>query len=103
MQSNTIPAALTRLLWVGILSAIGDIAIAQTFTTVANFGTNNMPGWHPYGTLVQGPDGTLYGTTFDGESNILGTVFKLQPDGSDFTVLKSLTSPLEGEKLFGGL
>jgi uncharacterized repeat protein (TIGR03803 family) len=43
--------------------------------------------------LVQGPDGTLYGTAQNGGTNGSGTVFNVRPDpdGSDFTVLYNFT------------
>jgi uncharacterized repeat protein (TIGR03803 family) len=47
-------------------------------------------GSGPLGQLMQGLDGTLYGTTTSGGSNGYGTVFKIQPDGSGFTSLYSL-------------
>jgi uncharacterized repeat protein (TIGR03803 family) len=33
------------------------------------------------------PDGTLYGTALEGGSSYAGTVFQLNPDGSDFSVV----------------
>src|SRR5215831_9887212 len=65
---------------------------AQTYSVIHSFGfLTNVTGIAPYSTLVQGADGTLYGTTFIGEGNVNGgTVFKLQPDGSGFAVLKRL-------------
>src|SRR6266568_5938045 len=39
--------------------------------------------------LVAGIDGALYGTTSAGGSNDLGTVFKINPDGSGYVVLYS--------------
>ena len=53
---------------------------AQTVTVLANFtGTN---GTSPlFGTLVQGTDGNLYGTTSAGGSHSQGTVFKVTPAG----------------------
>jgi uncharacterized repeat protein (TIGR03803 family) len=45
-------------------------------------------GSSPQAALVQGVDGALYGTTLGGGSNGLGTVFRLNPDGSGFAVLK---------------
>ena len=44
-------------------------------------------GAYPFAMLMQGPDGTLYGTARDGGSTGYGTVFKLNPDGTAFTVL----------------
>jgi uncharacterized repeat protein (TIGR03803 family) len=53
---------------------------AQTFTTLVNFdGTN---GANPaYGSLVQGTDGNLYGTTENGGASNGGTVFRLSQTG----------------------
>ena len=44
-------------------------------------------GGYPYGGLTQGTDGVLYGTTAFGGVRDNGTVFKLNPDGTGFTVL----------------
>jgi uncharacterized repeat protein (TIGR03803 family) len=56
---------------------------AQTFTNLVTFDITN--GAYPYGTLVQGLDGTFYGITSEGGrqrcSGGCGTVFKVTPDG----------------------
>jgi len=65
-------------------------AIAQTYAVLHSFGTNVM-GLNPHAPLVQGPDGTLYGTTEQGGSANQGQVFKANPDGSGYTVLKDFT------------
>lgn len=44
-------------------------------------------GKGPYGALAVGADGTLYGTTESGGAGGNGTVFKVSPDGTGFTVL----------------
>jgi len=47
-------------------------------------------GYSPFGGLLLGADGKLYGTTSLGaanQANTAGTVFRLAPDGSGFTVL----------------
>ena len=70
-----------------ILFAGFALASTQTFTTLYNFpgGTN---GANPAaGLLLSG--GTLYGTTFNGGSGGSGTVFKINTDGSGFTVVKN--------------
>jgi uncharacterized repeat protein (TIGR03803 family) len=62
-------------------------ANAQSFTSVKSFGIlTNVTGFGPESQLVQGPDGTLYGTTSRGEGNVRGTVFKVQPDGGGLSV-----------------
>jgi uncharacterized repeat protein (TIGR03803 family) len=79
---------------------------AQTYAVIHSFGTlSNITGFHPVAPLIQGPDGTLYGTTSEGEYNfgVGGTVFKLQPDGSGFTVLKYFTNYSEAWGPQGGL
>src|SRR5258708_36487135 len=77
---------------------------AQTFTTIKSFGIlTNIAGFNPQSTLVQGPDGTLYGTATYGEASVAGTVFKMQPDGSGFTVLKWFTNSIEGTNPYPGL
>jgi uncharacterized repeat protein (TIGR03803 family) len=56
-------------------------------------------GGGPFAKLVQGTDGALYGTTSEGGSGGYGTVFKLNTDGTGFTVLKSFDNAASG----GGL
>ncbi len=77
----------------------GSIAtsLGQAFTTLKSFGIlTNVTGFDPRTTLVQGPDGMLYGTASEGEGNVRGTVFKLSPDGATFEVLKYFTNHNEG-------
>ena len=83
-------------------------ANGQTFTNLKSFGIfTNVTGFEPLSQLVQGPDGTLYGTLRSGEGNVAGTVFSVQPDGSGFTVLKwftnSFTNSIEGANPLAGL
>ena len=58
---------------------------AQTFTTLHSF--NVSDGYSPYyGTLAQGTDGNLYGTTtfggVNGDAGADGTVFRITPQGN---------------------
>jgi uncharacterized repeat protein (TIGR03803 family) len=71
-------------------------------TIIKNFGSlTRVTGSNPQAPLVQGPDGTLYGTA--SESDGYGTVFKIQPDGTGFAVVKYFTNSVEGAHPFGGL
>jgi len=62
---------------------LASLAPAQTYTVIKSFGVlTNITGWHPSAALAQAPDGTLYGTTYDGEGAVAGTVFKINSDGT---------------------
>jgi uncharacterized repeat protein (TIGR03803 family) len=56
-------------------------AVLHSFQSVSGDGQN------PYAGLVEGSDGALYGTTEQGGSARLGTIFKLNEDGSGYTLL----------------
>jgi uncharacterized repeat protein (TIGR03803 family) len=61
-------------------AAAAIAAPAQTFTSLVSFDSSN--GAEPYfQSLVQGFDGNLYGTTLQGGSIDLGTVFQMTPSG----------------------
>ena len=60
-------------------------------TTLYSF-TNVNDGQNPFAGLVQGSDGSLYGTTDSGGMNNSGTVFKINPDGAGFTTLYSFST-----------
>ena len=62
----------------------------NNFTNLHSFTTND--GANPQGGLVQGPDGTLYGTAKSGGTNGSGSIYSLAPDGSAFSVLYSFTA-----------
>jgi uncharacterized repeat protein (TIGR03803 family) len=71
-------SSFAALLFFAVLT---PLALAQTFTTLANFDGSN--GEFPYyGALIQGPDGNLYGTTWGGGANGYGTVFEVSPSGT---------------------
>lgn len=56
-----------------------------------------------YSRVIQDPAGNLYGTTYNGGNYGSGTVFKLAPDGSGFTILHSFDGADEGGVPFAGL
>lgn len=67
-----------------------NASFAQTITTIATFAGSN--GSEPYDSLIQGTDGSLYGTTSKGGTANLGTVFKIAPGGV-LTVIHSFLGP----------
>lgn len=60
-------------------------------------------GSAPKGTLVQGPDGYLYGTTSAGGPTSNGTIFKINTAGTDFKVLRAFVVATDGSKPETGL
>src|SRR6266550_498721 len=65
-------------------------SLLHTFKSVVADGLN------PQGGLAEGSDGALYGTTFFGGSNDMGTVFKMNKDGSNYRVLVHFSLSAEG-------
>src|SRR5207249_8317063 len=66
------------------------------YTVLYSFGASARDGWLPYGGVVQGADGALYGTTANGGSyDDGGTVFKLNTNGSGYMVLFSFDSSFQ--------
>jgi len=69
------------------------------YLVLKDFAGGSGDGAEPWGALVQGADGRLYGTTTLGGSNNLGTVFKLDLAGGGYQVLRSFTGKLgDGSK-----
>jgi uncharacterized repeat protein (TIGR03803 family) len=67
---------------------IFKISTAGTgFTLLKSF--NEFDGSYPQGSLIEGSDGYLYGVTAFGGVNSDGTIFKINPNGTNFTLLHS--------------
>ena len=71
-----------------VAATIGRIASAQNFSVLKTFTGDDGSG--PSGNLVLSGK-TLYGTTTGGGSAGTGTIFKVNIDGTGFTVLKSFS------------
>ena len=63
------------------MTKAGAVKVLHSFTGFPDDG--NLP----IGTLAQGNDGTLYGTTYSGGTRNWGTVFKISPTGTGYKVL----------------
>lgn len=61
-----------------------------TERTLHRFGGTSTDGFFPVGNLVHDKQGNLYGVTKSGGEGGAGTVFKLQPDGTE-TILKAFS------------
>ena len=84
----------------GIIYKVGTNGL--NYSVLHQFSTNDVEGRTPFGGLVQGSDGTLYGTAYGGESytgtrKVEGTVFKILTNGLGFQVIHTFTnSPGDG-------
>src|SRR5208282_5225207 len=77
------------------------IAQAQSQTVLYNF-LGAPDGANPVAGVILDAKGNLYGTSDNGGTSGLGTVFKLAPDG-DETVLYSFAGQAEGGNPYAGL
>jgi uncharacterized repeat protein (TIGR03803 family) len=77
-------------LWLWAPCASGGV----TFSALAAFDGAN--GANPKGGLIQGQDGSFYGTTVEGGATNAGTVFCLSADGRVLKTLYSFTGAADG-------
>jgi uncharacterized repeat protein (TIGR03803 family) len=77
------------------------LAGAQTFIPLYSF-IGGHDGDNPIAGLVQGNDGNLYGTTYEGGTNGEGTIFRVTASGTE-TPLYSFTDGSDGSHPYAGL
>ena len=91
---ETVPGTLHGMTSFGGTNGVGLIYTLQTdgtgYRSLQSFIGDAVDGGVPYGALVQGADGAMYGTTWYGGPSDQGTVFKLDSDGSDYRILQYL-------------
>jgi uncharacterized repeat protein (TIGR03803 family) len=76
----------------------------SAYTVLHRFTGSGGDGIAPWAGLVEGRDGALYGTTLEGGTKNVGTVFKLNKDGGGYAVLHSFFgSEADGFKPMAGL
>jgi uncharacterized repeat protein (TIGR03803 family) len=78
--------SLSTLTGMVTLCMTGVQATAQDYSILHSF-NGGEGGAHPRAGLVQGTDGTLYGTAFGNDGYVGGMVFKINTNGSGFAVL----------------
>src|SRR5947209_2396713 len=76
------PSSLLKISLVGVTLCLAAPGECQLTLRVLHSFSGGGDGQQPYAGLVQGTDGALYGTTFQGGTNNAGLVFKSRPDGS---------------------
>ena len=95
---------LGALLFALALVCTATIGQAQTVTTIYNFADNGVSGATPwYVTLVQGTNGNLYGTTYNGGANLVGTAFTMSTSGSEKIIHNFAGGMTDGAYPTGGL
>lgn len=74
---------------------IFKMTTSGTYTVLhaLNGGSDGGPS---YGSITEGTDGNLYGITYGGGTNGIGTIFKIAKTGGSFTVLRHLTYATDG-------
>jgi uncharacterized repeat protein (TIGR03803 family) len=84
-----------------LILAVSAPALAQTESVVYSF-ANPPDAYSPRCNLILDPAGNLYGTTFSGGLNNLGSVFVLTPTGTE-SVVYSFAGGADGSHPVGGL
>jgi uncharacterized repeat protein (TIGR03803 family) len=80
----------------------GVLTTLYQFSPIPAVYAPNSDGARPYAALVQGSDGNFYGTTSEGGTNGLGTVFRINSAGA-LTTLWQFGASVDGATPFAGL
>jgi uncharacterized repeat protein (TIGR03803 family) len=73
------------------------------FGIVRSFQATSGGGYYPYGTLIEGSDGVLYGTTLLGGGGNYGIVFKINRNGGSYSVLRNFQGGNDGAYPYAGV
>src|SRR5262245_36101533 len=66
---------------VSVSLIVPGVALAQGYQILHTFTPSTGDGAQPFAGLIQGTDGNFYGTTGNGGTNNVGTVFKMDAAG----------------------
>jgi uncharacterized repeat protein (TIGR03803 family) len=88
---------------ISMLCVLAIASPAQTFDSLVSFDYSD--GELPAGALVQGRNGSFYGTTSQGGANNGGTVFEITPEGELQTLYNFCSEPgcIDGASPYSGL
>ncbi len=70
------------------LGCVFKVARDGTGLTIVRHFSGPADGRAPYGGVLEGKDGLIYGTTYGGGNYGFGTLFRMTNDGSGFTVMR---------------
>ncbi len=85
------------------LGSAFKITPAGALTLLHSFAGSTTDGAYPYGSLILGSDGNLYGTTSAGGASSKGTVFKLTPSGTESVMYSFAGGTADGSSPQGDL
>ncbi len=72
-------------------------------TVLHHFSWDGIDGTTPSSRLLEASDGALYGTTQQGGTAFAGTLFRINPDGGGYAILKNFAGAGDGGFPVGGL
>jgi uncharacterized delta-60 repeat protein len=75
----------------------------EVYTQLHRFAANSRDGNAPLGTLTAANDGYLYGLTWLGGQNNMGTLFRIKPDGSAFETMYHFAGGTQGKYPYDNL
>ncbi|MEO7127456.1 MAG: choice-of-anchor tandem repeat GloVer-containing protein, partial [Rhodoferax sp.] len=78
------------------------ITTAGVETLLHSFANGTADAQNPYGSLIQGSDGNLYGMTVNGGANSAGTVVRITTAGVE-TLIYSFGAGSDGQYPYGSL
>lgn len=73
------------------------------YQVLHHFMGSTTDGQLPMGALTQDADGMLYGTTYYGGTNALGTVYKVDTNGINFALIHSFSGVTDGSQPVAGV
>ncbi len=72
-----------------LLAASATQAVNVVYTQLHDFGFTNLMAAEPRGALLKASDGKLYGTSWQGGTTEQGAIYRVNADGTGFTVIFS--------------